>query len=194
MSIRLFWSSFALCLALSATAAESTATSPLQVQTAKHFSASPTINVDYLLFLPPGCDLKGEKRWPLIFFLHGAGERGSDLRKVAVHGPPHEVTTHPDFPFIIVSPQCPDGQIWSTETLRALLDDVLRTYPVDSTRVYLTGLSMGGFGTWSLAAAHPEKFAALAPICGGGNPRDAANIEFVRAKVHALTSRFPVYR
>jgi len=144
---------------------------PPPVQTAHHFAyqhtASATIN--YLLFLPKGCDVKGEKRWPLILFLHGAGERGTNVWKVAVHGPPREVTTHPDFPFIVVAPQCPEGQIWSNDALLGLLDEIEHAYPVDTTRVYLTGLSMGGYGTWELGLAHPEKFAAIAPICGGGN-------------------------
>jgi predicted peptidase len=104
----------------------------------------------------------------LILFLHGAGERGTDVWKVATHGPPKNVVEHPDFPFIVVSPQCPEGQFWSNDLLLALLDEIGRKYAVDPERIYLTGLSMGGFGTWSLGVSHPERFAAIAPICGGG--------------------------
>jgi predicted peptidase len=103
-----------------------------------------------------------------MLFLHGAGERGTNVWKVATHGPPKNLTDHPDFPFILVSPQCPDGQTWSRDVLLALLDEITRTYRVDTNRVYLTGLSMGGYGTWELGLTHPEKFAAIAPICGGG--------------------------
>lgn len=127
-----------------------------------------TVSADYLLFLPQGYQPKGEKRWPLILFLHGAGERGTNLSKVTVHGPPKIVKARPDLPFIVVSPQCPEGETWSNDTLLALLDDVSKRYRVDTNRVYLTGLSMGGFGTWSLGVQHPERFAAIAPICGGG--------------------------
>lgn len=127
-----------------------------------------TVSADYLLHLPKGYDAKGTKRWPLMLFLHGAGQRGSDLKKVAVHGPPKIVKSRPDFPFILVSPQCPANETWSDETLLALLDQVSKKHKVDTNRVYLTGLSMGGYGTWSLGVKYPERFAAIAPICGGG--------------------------
>jgi predicted peptidase len=144
---------------------------PLTVQQRKSFEQQITASVstDYLLFLPKGYGEDSAKRWPLMLFLHGAGERGDDLAKVAVHGPPKLVANQPDFPFILVSPQCPEGQTWDNTTLLALLDEVMADHAVDPARVYLTGLSMGGFGTWSLGIAHPERFAAIAPICGGGD-------------------------
>jgi len=144
-----------------------------QVSTRAKIQNGKTVELEYLLFLPSGYGDEKAKRWPLMLFLHGAGERGSDIKKVAVHGPPKNVATHPEFPFILVSPQCPEGEKWSSETLLALLDQVERTYAVDKTRVYLTGLSMGGYGTWDLGLKHPERFAAIAPICGGGNTVDA---------------------
>ena len=104
-----------------------------------------------------------------MLFLHGAGERGTNIWKVAAHGPPKNLDKNPNFPFILVSPQCPEGSIWSPEPLLALLDEVTRNYSVDRSRVYLTGLSMGGYGTWMLGTAYPERFAAIAPICGGGD-------------------------
>jgi predicted peptidase len=100
--------------------------------------------------------------------LHGAGERGTNVWLVAKHGPPKIDITETNFPFIIVSPQCPEGKIWSNDLLLALLDEIENKYAVDTHRIYLTGLSMGGFGTWSLGLSHPEKFAAIAPMCGGG--------------------------
>ena len=139
-------------------------------QEAKSFSAqvSHAVDLRYLLFLPEGYPEQTEKRWPLMLFLHGAGERGTNLSKVAVHGPPKVVKGKRDFPFILVSPQCPSGQTWSDEALLGLLDEIQRTYKVDENRVYLTGLSMGGYGTWSLGLKNPDRFAAIAPICGGG--------------------------
>jgi len=139
-------------------------------QMAKHLrlKKKESLEVNYLLFLPEGYDTKSQKRWPLILFLHGSGERGTNVWKVATHGPPKNVTAKSDFPFIVVSPQCPEGQIWSNDKLLPLLDEILRTHAVDKSRIYLTGLSMGGYGTWSLGLSHPELFAAIVPICGGG--------------------------
>jgi len=129
-----------------------------------------TVSCNYLLFLPEDYGKK-QQRWPLMLFLHGAGERGSDLKKVKVHGPPKIVENRKDFPFILVSPQCPEGDWWTekVEVLINLVDDIAAQYRVDKKRIYLTGLSMGGYGTWALASAYPERFAAIAPICGGGS-------------------------
>ncbi len=149
---------------------KSTSINPTSNQMAKHLRLKREENVDinYLLFLPKGYDAKAQKRWPLILFLHGAGERGTNVWKVATHGPPKHVTSKPDFSFILVSPQCPEGRIWSNDQLLPLLEQIMRNYAVDKSRVYLTGLSMGGYGTWSLGLTYPELFAAIAPICGGG--------------------------
>jgi len=136
------------------------------------------VSCRYWLFLPRRYGRTAE-RWPLILFLHGAGERGRDLRLVKKHGLPKLVQKQKDFPFLVVSPQCPRDEWWSNDTLCALLDEVIETYAVDPDRVYLTGLSMGGYGTWSLATAHPERFAAIAPICGGGNPLLAPRLQHV---------------
>jgi predicted peptidase len=143
------------------------------VQEKKHFEKEITVKVkmNYLLFLPEGYGKK-DKKWPLILFLHGAGETGNDLARVKRHGPPRIVEKKKDFPFIVVSPQA-SRRGWNPDVLNALLDDVLSKYDVDKDRVYLTGLSMGGYGTWALAAAHPERFAAIVPICGGGDPAEA---------------------
>jgi predicted peptidase len=142
------------------------------MQQAHHFETTITRRLGYLLHLPPGYGEDASKRWPLILFLHGMGERGSDLELVKKHGIARIVEEQPDFPFIAVSPQCPLTSWWTfeTEALKALLDDLLGQYAVDTSRVYLTGLSMGGYGTWALGIEHPEMFAAIAPICGGGEP------------------------
>jgi predicted peptidase len=139
-------------------------------QTAQHLATerAERLTADYLLFLPKDYNAKLGKRWPLILFLHGAGERGTNVWLVAKHGPPKIVQQNPEFPFIVVSPQCLPDKIWSNETLISLLDDIVSEYAVDTNRVYLTGLSMGGYGAWELGLTYPERFAAIAPICGGG--------------------------
>ena len=124
------------------------------------------VAIQYLLYLPPNYD--AGKKWPLLLFLHGAGERGDDLDLVKVHGPPKLIEQGKDFPFIVVSPQCPKGRRWEPTALIALLDEIEKDYSVDSDRIYVTGLSMGGFGSWALASFAPERIAAIAPICGGG--------------------------
>lgn len=127
-----------------------------------------TVEANYLLFLPEGYEPKGDKKFPLMMFLHGAGERGTNLSKVGQHGPPKIVKTKKDFPFVLVSPQCAAGSWWTEELVMGLLDDVIARHNIDTNRVYLTGLSMGGYGTWAMASKYPERFAAVAPICGGG--------------------------
>lgn len=122
------------------------------------------ITGQYLLFLPQ--DYYQDKRnWPLMLFLHGGGERSDDLQLVKRHGPPKIVETKKDFPFIVVSPQCPQYERWTAEYLTTLLDEVVSHYRVDEDRIYVTGLSMGGAGTWTIATATPERFAAIVPIC-----------------------------
>ena len=138
------------------------------------------VKADYLLFLPEGYGQDPAKKWPVILFLHGAGERGADLNKVKAHGPPKIVEQRKDFPFIVISPQCPEGKWWEPDVLVGLLDDVLAKHPAaDRERVYLTGLSMGGFGTWQTAIEYPDRFAAIAPICGGGSRYRARGIKHI---------------
>lgn len=134
------------------------------------------IKLNYLLYLPAEYEKDTAKRWPLMLFLHGSGESGSDVEKVKVHGPPKLLAAGKQFPFIVVSPQAPRAGGWDNLALLTLLDEIGEKYRVDPDRVYLTGLSMGGFGTWSLASEFPERFAAIAPICGGGNPRSARRL------------------
>jgi predicted peptidase len=122
----------------------------------------------YLLALPRDYGTSGDARYPLILFLHGRGECGDDLALVKRHGLSKVVEAADDFPFIVVSPQCAIDVRWSAynDTLIALLDELTATLAVDPRRIYLTGLSLGGRGSWELAYLHPERFAAIAPICG----------------------------
>ena len=128
---------------------------------------------------------------PLVLFLHGAGERGDDNRVQLAYLP--EILARPDtrkrFPAHVLAPQCPEGRSWSKRTwalenppilpdaLPAMVEKVAGKYAVDRSRFYVTGLSMGGFGAWELAARFPELWAAVVPICGGGNPLDAPKLK-----------------
>ena len=139
-------------------------------QSEQHMERRISLSLEYLLYLPP--DYDKQESWPLMVFLHGAGERGNDLNKLKVHGPPKLVETGKDLPFVIVSPQCPADQWWPglEREVIALVDEMIDKYKIDTSRVYLTGLSMGGFGTWSIGCSYPQRFAAMVPICGGGRP------------------------
>ncbi len=142
---------------------------------------SQTVQLNYLLFLPPGYAAEPDVRWPLILFLHGSGGRGDNLDLVKETGLAKNLDTETDFPFIVISPQCSADSWWlfEIEALNRLLDEVIHRYKVDVDRVYLTGLSMGGFGVWGLATAHPERFAAIAPICGRAITLLAAKLKHV---------------
>ncbi len=139
------------------------------------------VSMKYLVYLPQGYDDKAA--WPLALFLHGSGERGDDLAMVKKHGLPKLIEAGRQFPFIVVSPQCPNGHSWEPYELSALLDEIGEKYKVDADRIYVTGLSMGGFGTWALAAHSPNRFAAIVPICGGGDPSRTKRIAHIPAWV-----------
>ncbi len=128
------------------------------------------IALNYLLHFPPDYDENEE--YPLLMFLHGAGERGTNLDLVKLHGPLKEIEHGRDLPFIVLAPQCPENVMWFRfeEALFQLLDHVMTTHAVDKNRIYLTGLSMGGYMTWHMASQQPDRFAAALPICGGFLP------------------------
>ena len=136
------------------------------------------VDVPLLLYTPK--DYKPDSdAVPLVIFLHGLGESGAggdELKRVAKHGPPKQVVEGKHFPFVLVSPQCPKpgsfGQVggaWRPEVLLPLVDQIEEELNIDADRIYLTGLSMGGFGSWRVVAAAPNRFAAVVPICGGGD-------------------------
>jgi predicted peptidase len=138
-----------------------------------------TVKLNYVLYVPEGYPEPANKavNYPLILFLHGAGERGSDLGKIKDLGPLAYAREHArGFPFLIVAPQCPLGKQWQPDALIALLDAAMKQYRVNSNAVYLTGYSMGGAGTWALALDYPERFAAVAPLCGRVIPLLAGNL------------------
>jgi predicted peptidase len=162
------------------------------------FHASDGGRLPYRLLKPPGCSMSAPQRldYPLVVFLHGAGERGDDNQRQLVHGM-NEFASDPirkNFPCFVVAPQCPEDQQWvdtpwyldshrmaaePTPVLRwtlELVQDLTDRYPVDPNRIYLTGLSMGGFGVWEVLARQPARFAAAVIVCGGGDPATAAEI------------------
>ena len=130
-----------------------------------------TLACRYLLTLPKGYEADSNQRWPLVIFLHGAGERGDDLSLVTKHGPPKLVAQGKDLGAIVASPQVPAGAVWDPHLVKALTEDLCTRLRVDRQRLYLTGISMGGFGTWETALQFPETYAAIAPICGGTGVR-----------------------
>lgn len=128
---------------------------------------------NYVLYIPDGYNEKKDYKWPIVIFLHGVGEMGNNIDVIKNVG---LVKVAAGKPFVIVAPQCLSGW-WNTQYLEVLYKEVINKYHVDPKRVYLTGLSMGGFGTWDWSAAHPERFAATVPISGGGNASYAAKLK-----------------
>ena len=120
-----------------------------------------THELNYALHVPKS----SKEKKPLIIFLHGSGEKGTDIEKVKVHGPFKYLKSN-SLDAYVLAPQCPDNEYWDSEVLYQLILKIQKENNIDSNRVYLTGLSMGGWGAWNLAFAHPEMFAALVPIAG----------------------------
>lgn len=139
--------------------------------TQTHQSMQGEMHLNYLLYLPDDYDQEREEAYPCILFLHGAGERGNNLDVLTAWGPPR-IAEEKGLPFIIISPQCPENEWWTSMLypLKRLLDESINSYNIDTSRIYLTGLSMGGYGTFALSQVYPNYFAAVAPICGGGTP------------------------
>jgi len=152
-------------------------------QVEQELKTSSGTSIHYLLYLPNDYGSKDAK-WPLILFLHGRGESDGPLSIVKKWGPPRLIARGENFHYVVLSPQCPRApESWQRPSqqalLLALLDHVTKTYKVDEDRIYLTGLSMGGYGSWRLAADHPERFAAVVPICGSGKPADADQLKYL---------------
>jgi predicted peptidase len=189
MTLQLFHSTgFKLAAALVAgfiSLNTTTATEPNQTEESFSAEVTKTFTYKYLKYLPEGYD--GKKKFPLLLFLHGAGERGDNLDLVTVHGPPKLIKKGKKFPFVVISPQCPRDSWWDAHALVGLLDSVIAMHAIDKSRIYCTGLSMGGFGTWELGSFYPERFAALAPICGIGRWPDS------RGYTPFLMSKKPVW-
>jgi predicted peptidase len=134
--------------------------------------------LNYIVYLPQNYD--ASEKWPLILSLHGSGERGNNIDNVKKWGIHKILRENDNFPFVVVSPQCPIGEIWEMKfnALTDLLDKIEKDYNIDNERIYLTGYSLGGYGTWNFAILNPEKFAAIVPISGGAiSPQRALHLE-----------------
>lgn len=176
----LFVKSFLLSVIISSAVVHAQKPSPgSQVEQSLKLASGKSI--PYLLYLPKNFGKNTTQKWPVILFLHGRGESRGPLSIVAKWGPPRMVARGDDLPYIIISPQCPNEQRWtSPDQVTGVLDllaHISKNFAVDKQRIYLTGLSMGGYGSWNLAAKHGELFAAVAPICGAGNPNDAEKLK-----------------
>jgi predicted peptidase len=134
------------------------------------------VNYKHLTYLPKSYNADTSK-YPLVIYLHGGSQKGNDLEKLKIYGLPYLVDQGKDFDFVMVAPQCPEGRYWSTENwFDSLYNEVTSTYRIDKNRVYITGISMGGYGTYTTALDHPEKIAAIVPLCGGVNDSDTTRI------------------
>jgi predicted peptidase len=151
-------------------------------------------SLNYRLMKPEGYKDDGKHSYPLVIFLHGAGERGKDNAAQLKHGVADfaKDDSRKKYPCFLIAPQCPASQVWvygslknlsktkpaveAGEMVLALLDELKKEFRIDSKRIYLTGLSMGGYGTWELLARKPDLFAAAMPICGGGDVKKAEKI------------------
>jgi len=161
---------------------------------ASNVAESQTLSLPYRLLKP--ARIEPNKLYPLVLFLHGAGERGTDNGKQLKYLPTWLASdeNRRTYPCFVIAPQCPADQQWSsgalsdstsqplgemtepTRAVIALLDNLVGHNPIDPARIYLTGLSMGGYGSWDLAVRMPERFAALVPICGGGDEARARRL------------------
>lgn len=142
--------------------------------------------IPYLLYTPK---TESGKKYPLVLFLHGAGERGNDNSAQLKHGAPAFITPENQAknPCFVIAPQCPKDQWWPGENLDNVIDifkKLARDPRIDTDRLYITGLSMGGFGTWDALEKNPRLFAAAIPICGGGNPKAAKLFKRVPIRIY----------
>lgn len=134
------------------------------------------VNYKHITYLPKNYHAD-TSNYPLLIYLHGGSQKGNDLEKLKIYGLPYLVDKGEEFDFIMVAPQCPEGRYWSTENwFDSLYNEVTSNYRIDKSRVYVTGISMGGYGTYTAALDHPDKIAAIVPLCGGINDSDTTRI------------------
>lgn len=171
----------------------STAADPRERFEARQYEGSNGGKLNYRLLLPKNYKQGDETKYPLVLFLHGAGERGDDNRVQLIHGMGDFASDEimEKYPAFVLAPQCPKDEKWvnvdwssdshsmpeqPSDAMRLtlqLIEHLRKDYPIDGARLYVTGLSMGGYGTWDALQRHPELWAAAAPICGGGDPNGA---------------------
>ncbi len=161
----------------------------------KVFTGKDGSKLNYRLLVPAA--VKAGEKYPLVIFLHGAGERGDDNTAPLIHGVKRFAQDDflKQYPCYVIAPQCPTGQLWAskpwtdpnpelaaepsapTKLLMELMDGMEKDLPIDTQREYVTGLSMGGYGTWEMAQRQPKRFAAIVPICGGADNKNMAGIK-----------------
>jgi predicted peptidase len=155
------------------------------------------VKYNYLLHLPEDYGKDPNKVWPIIFYLHGRHASGKNLESLERYGLPYYLLKGKKLDFIVVSPQCPWNKNWASEDwFNPVYDDVAGKFQIDDSRVYLIGMSMGGFGTWALANQMPDRFAAISPMCGGADVKWADNLSKTPAWVfHGTADRdIPISR
>lgn len=158
-------------------------------------SKKPVYN--YLVYVPESYGSDKNKNWPLIIYLHGKSAGGNNLNKVKSYGLPFFIDRGLKLDAIVICPQCPSGKNWTTDNwFTPLYNELLEKYTIDTTRIYLTGMSMGGFGTWDLGIKYPNRFAILMPLCGGGKPHEVCAIKNVPTWVFhgSEDTRVPIRR
>ena len=135
------------------------------------------VKYHYLISLPEDYDKDPGKKWPVIFYLHGRHASGTKLNSLQRYGLPYYLLIGKKMEFIVISPQCPWTKNWSSEDwFNPVYDEVAAKYHIDDCRVYMIGMSMGGYGTWALANRMPDRFAAISPMCGGADVKWADNL------------------
>lgn len=147
------------------------------VESNAKIASKPKANYPYLLYLPKEYSMN-DKDFPLVIYLGGGSQNGCDLNMLKTYGVPFYIEQGHEYDFIVASPQCPENKYWTTENwFDSLYADLISNYRIDTTRIYVTGISNGGFGTWQVAMDYPDRFAAIAPLCGGVNDGDTSKIK-----------------
>ena len=169
----------------------------LSVEKVDAASSLKKVKYNYLLSVPDDYGKDPNKKWPVIFYLHGRHASGKNLQSLKRYGLPYYLEKGKKMDFIVVSPQCPWNKNWSSEDwFNPVYDEVAAKLRVDDSRVYLIGMSMGGFGTWALANRMPDRFAAIAPMCGGADVKWADRLSKIPTWVfHGTADRqIPISR
>ena len=133
----------------------------------------------YWFELPASFEEDADRKWPVLIFLHGAGQRGVDASELATYEGVCLANKFKPDTFLVIAPVCPVDIWWSPPALDNLAKEIIAGFSVDEDRLYLTGMSMGGYGSWEMATEYPDRFAAIVPLCGGGEPSRAKRFKDV---------------
>lgn len=138
-----------------------------------YFFSENKYQMNYKVFFPNNCE-----DLPLVVYLHGAGERGTNISHLYRHGIPKMIFEGMDIPAVVLCPQCPETKVWDNivDRVKEMIDDVAQNFRIQKDRISITGSSMGGFGTWMMGMSYPGFFSAMAPVAGGGMSWRASNL------------------